>query len=223
VIASTGKQGKLLSEHGKPIEERLGEEIINTVLTAPEQLQAFDSSQSDVQGDKSATFLTQRQLRKAAAEFVADRRRVIAIAFPEDKATRRDFGIGRSMNVTSPNTIHKALTSFISASEAAPAKLAAGGIPPAEIAHPKGLGSQLATGHELQAGSVAAAKSATVARNLLQIKVENAMIKVAATAALVYRDTKPELVELFEATLPKSRGGSRKKKPASKPEAEKVG
>jgi hypothetical protein len=223
VIAGTGKLGKLLSEHGKSIEERLGEDVVNTVINAPEQLQAFDSSQSDVQGDKSATFLAQRQLREDAAGFVADRCKVISIFLREDKAAKRDFGIGRSMNVTSPNTIHKALTSFISASEAAPAKVTAAGITPAEIARMKELAAQIVTGRKLQAGSVAAAKSATVARNLLQIKVENAMIKVVATAALVYRDTRPELVELFEATLPKSRGGSRKKKPASKPETEKVG
>jgi hypothetical protein len=215
VIVKSGELGKLSTEHHEVLVVRVGEETINKVVTAPERLQESYSSQADSRNDKTATTSSQHQLRREVTRFLGKRRNAISKAFPRDKATKQDFGIGAGPPpaANSPDSLNASLVSFISAGEAAPAKLAAAGITADDIAKLKQYSEQLVSGRKNQSHVATSAKTSTVARNNLQRDVETAMVKIVTAAEMIF-EKQPDVVALFKSTLPKPRTGSRKSKKA---------
>jgi hypothetical protein len=208
VIVKSGELAKLTRQYDV-VRQRVGDEVVNTVVNGPARLQASYSAQTDTHGDKVATSKGQHQSRAKWTKYLMDRRKAISKAFPKDDETKELFGIGMPVNPDSPDTVHAGYERFITAGEAAPEKLAAAFIPAEDIAKMKEYRDQFVVGRTNQSGLAASAKDATLARKKLQSEIEAAMIKIVSAATLLFED-RPDVVALFKGTLPKARRGSRK-------------
>lgn len=205
VIAGCIKQSELITTHGGPVVAIVGEETRDVVLTGATQLREKSRTHTGNQNSKAAETQLQRQRLDDAADYLVNRRQCIESAFT-DKATRKEFGLPARLMRNSAKSVTHALALFITGAEKNPEKLKTACIPAENIAKMKQLLKDVEAGEDVQEGAKSTAKVSTTQRNELQCSVEAAMIKVVNAAGIAW-EAKPEIVELFRATLPKSRRG----------------
>jgi hypothetical protein len=209
VIAKIGEQTKLFGEYGEPIRRKIGDETYNLVLTGQARLFESFSHQTDSQGDRVASTQAQKQTCRQAVKRLMSFRQAISKAFPKDKVTKEEFGIGMEVKFQSPEAVHSGIVRFVTAAEAAPEKAAAALLSTDDIARLKSMLDEIVTIRANQTGMKTSAKASTLARKKLQADIEAAMTRVVTAATLVFED-QPEVVALFRSTLPKRKRSSRK-------------
>jgi hypothetical protein len=217
VIVKCSEQGDLLKgDYGNAIKTRVPEEIINRVVTGAALLQASYASQTDLRGDKQAGNQKLFQDRGEAVRFLMDRRKAIGKAYSKDQATKDEFGIGLTINVSVPDSVNASYERFLTAADAAPEKLAKAFITAEDIAKMRDYAQKVAAARTGQATVVNQSKLSTKARKDLQCSIEEAMVQIVTAATLVF-DKQPDVIALFKSTLPKKRSTSRKGKAATNP------
>ncbi len=212
VIAKSAEQKDLLVDYGAGLTSRVSQSVLDVVINGSGKLMEGCRKKVDSHASRSATTQLQRQSLREVARFLRDRRKAIGDEFTDDKGTRDTFGLNLTVNARSLVSVTSALEVFMNAANDHADKIAAAGITAEDVAKLKQYQDSIEHREQGQEGKKLSAKASTAARNVLQVEIEKAMVKVVNAAAMVYED-RPEVVALFKSTLPKTKRSSRKRAP----------
>lgn len=196
------EQAHLLKVHGAELLPRTGEATIQTVMTGGARIQEFLRLHADSTGDKLSSTVAQHSRCEDVADFLVDRRRAVAMVCGRGDPIRAEFGVGQDLVRTSAASVGAGLQRFVTAGEANPETLTKAMVTADDITKMKAMRTTLDGGAANRGVKVAEAKVSTASRNSIQLEIEEAMFKIVTAARLVFPD-QPDVIELFESTLPK--------------------
>jgi len=171
----------------------------------------------------SETSVTRAELRSATAgQLAAARtgrrqvgafRRAVRLAWPDDRALQRRFGVGEPINLRKVGTVASALQMVLEAATEEPEAVKEAGVLPEDLDALRATLDSLLSADSSQEARKVCAKGATAQRDRVRLEVEAAIGKVLAVAAVVFRD-RPAIAAAFQKVVP-GHGDGRRKEPAA--------
>lgn len=193
------------------LEARMGAGFIDGLKADTASLRELLGGASAQQATKRASTISQNDAVAEGAALTSGLRGLVRSGAATDKAVWRAWGVGQQVNHT-VLSVQKGLASIISAASADPSAARAIGVLQDDLDRASTLLAAVSAADTAQERKKISSKQATAAATETQTRLEANLVHLTSLAAVALdRQTAAQ----FAAALPPSRGGKKKKKPAT--------
>jgi hypothetical protein len=189
-----------LARRHRELDSRLNGAVEALTADADELRKAISATLSTRAEQRSATARQRRTARRACRK-VSAFRRAMRWARPNDRALHRRIGVGVRLDVGKVGSVAAALQTALDAAAQLPEAVEEAGVTPEDLEALRLTLDALLSADASQEASKVGAKQATAQRDEVQLRVEAAVGKVLAAAALVFHD-RPAIAAAFAAVVP---------------------
>ena len=174
---------------------------LDALETDVDEMRAAISATSSSRAARKSATAGQRDATRRGWRQVRAFRRAMRLAHPRDRALHRRFGIGERINEKKVGSVAAALQMVLDAAAQEAEAVREAGVVAEDLEALKATLLALLSADSSQETRKVDAKGATARRGEVQLKIEAAIGKVLAAAAVVFRD-RPEVAAEFEAIVP---------------------
>ena len=201
------------------LESRLDAGILDGLLSDTNELRNDGAVALSKRADRKAATMTQAAALALGTATVVAMRTAIRRAFPDDKPLHRELAVGRKVSPHAVGSVVAGLRTVLDAVAANPEKTRAAGILPQDIEDAQRALAALLAADQAQDQHSVSAKEAMARRTATQLRVEAAIGKVLAAAAVAFRK-RPDVLARFESLVPSHEHRARRPaKPGASPGA----
>ena len=192
------------AEHRDDLEPRLEPGALETLEADLALLREAQERAVGVRRDKEVATLLQNEMLAQGAKLLSLCRNTVRAALPGEKAVQKGFGIGEKVFAKSKFSVCAALARLLTRAREKPEIARAAGLIEADLSAVAAAYDALKDADSKQEALRFEARNLVADRNFAHLRVEAAMHRIAAVAAIVFRD-QPDVRDRFRAALPPSR------------------